>query len=400
MSNQSTNNRLWTKDFIFITFVNLFMYLIHYMLVVTITEYTIDKYHASESIGGLAAGIFIIGMLAGRLGSGRIIDHLQPKKVLLYGVIFSIITIALYFTITSLWILMLIRFIHGIAFGFSSTATGTISSRIIPENRKGEGIGYYGLSVTLASAIGPFIGLVFNNHLGFKSIFAISLLSILIAFVLSIFIKRLPVLNHNLEAKDQPSGMHAYLQKEALPISLVVILIGVAYSSVLSFLSIYSEKINLVTTSSFFFIVFAIVTFITRPFTGKIYDNYGENKVMYPVLLSFTFGLIILGFTHTSIILLIAAAFIGFGYGTIVPTAQAIAIQQSPANKMGLATSTFYIFADFGADMGPFILGIIIPFIGYRQLYMAMGMLVIIALILYYYVHGRMHKNPFNKREY
>ena len=400
MSNQSTNNRLWTKDFIFITFVNLFMYLIHYMLVVTITEYTIDKYHASESIGGLAAGIFIISMLAGRLGSGRIIDHLQPKKVLLYGVIFSIITIALYFTITSLWILMLIRFIHGIAFGFSSTATGTISSRIIPENRKGEGIGYYGLSVTLASAIGPFIGLVFNNHLGFKSIFAISLLSILIAFVLSIFIKRLPVLNHNLEAKDQPGGMHAYLQKEALPISLVVILIGVAYSSVLSFLSIYSEKINLVTTSSFFFIVFAIVTFITRPFTGKIYDNYGENKVMYPVLLSFTFGLIILGFTHTSIILLIAAAFIGFGYGTIVPTAQAIAIQQSPANKMGLATSTFYIFADFGAGMGPFILGIIIPFIGYRQLYMAMGMLVIIALILYYYVHGRMHKNPFNKREY
>ena len=166
---------------------------------------------------------------------------------------------------------------------------------------------------------------------------------------------------------------------------MVVILIGVAYSSVLSFLSIYSEKINLVTTSSFFFIVFAIVTFITRPFTGKIYDNYGENKVMYPVLLSFTFGLIILGFTHTSIILLIAAAFIGFGYGTIVPTAQAIAIQQSPANKMGLATSTFYIFADFGAGMGPFILGIIIPFIGYRQLYMAMGMLVIIALILYYY---------------
>ncbi len=117
---------------------------------------------------------------------------------------------------------------------------------------------------------------------------------------------------------------------------------------------------------------------------------------MYPVLLSFTFGLIILGFTHTSMILLIAAAFIVFGYGTIVPTAQAIAIQRSPANKMGLATSTFYIFADFGAGMGPFILGIIIPFIGYRHLYMAMGVLVIIALILYYYVHGRMHKNPFN----
>ena len=79
-----------------------------------------------------------------------------------------------------------------------------------------------------------------------------------------------------------------------------------------------------------------------RPFTGKIYDNYGENKVMYPVLFSFMIGLVILGCTHSSLVLLIAA-FIGFGYGTIVPTAQAIAIQQSPPNKMGLATSTFYI---------------------------------------------------------
>ena len=109
-------------------------------------------------------------MLAGRLGAGRIIDHLQPKNVLIGGVIGSIIAIALYFTIHSILILMFVRFIHGIAFGFSSTAT--ISSRLIPEERKGEGIGYYGLSVTLASAFGPFLGLVLNNNLGFSSILA------------------------------------------------------------------------------------------------------------------------------------------------------------------------------------------------------------------------------------
>ena len=70
------SQRLWSKDFIFVTIVNLFMYLIHYMLIVTITQFTIETYHASESIGGLA-GVFIIG-IAGRLGAGRIIDHLQP----------------------------------------------------------------------------------------------------------------------------------------------------------------------------------------------------------------------------------------------------------------------------------------------------------------------------------
>lgn len=96
-------------------------------------------------------------------------------------------------------------------------------------------------------------------------------------------------MNHDIVTEEQsrPKGLSAFLQKEALPISCVVILVGIAYASVLSFLSIYSEMLHLVTASSFFFIVFAVVTFVTRPFTGKIYDHFGENKVMYPVLLSF-----------------------------------------------------------------------------------------------------------------
>ena len=83
-----------------------------------------------------------------------------------------------------------------------------------------------------------------------------------------------------------------------------------------------------------------------------------------------------------------------------VPSCQllAIAIQQSPPNKMGLATSTFYIFTDFGAGMGPFILGMIIPFLGYRNLYILMGV-VVIAIIIYFFVHGRHHTKPFKTRE-
>ena len=383
-------DKLWSKDFIFITMTNFLMYLIHYTLIVTVTIFTIDKYHASESMGGLAAGIFIIGMLFGRLVSGRIIDNLQPKKVLIYGIIFSIITVALYFAINSLLILMIVRLLHGIAFGLSSTATGTISSRIIPDKRKGEGIGYYALSVTTASAIGPFTGIILNQRFGFESIFIVSLAVIIIAFVISLFIKGLP--KAELSTTDNNSkekGLSAYIQKEALPISVVIIFVGIAYSSVLSFLTVYTEQINLATASSFFFIVYAVSTFVTRPFTGKIYDHYGENKVMYPVLISFMLGLILLSATHTSLLLLISAIFIGVGYGTIIPSAQAIAIQQSPVKKIGLATSTFYMFADFGAGIGPFILGVIIPIMGYRNLYITMAALVILSIVLYFLLHGK-----------
>ncbi|MCD8907220.1 MFS transporter [Staphylococcus arlettae] len=375
-------DKLWSKDFIFITIVNFLMYLIHYALIVSITVFTIEKYNASESMGGLAAGIFIIGMLFGRLFAGRIIDNMQPKNVLLGGILFSI------FAIHSLIILMIVRLLHGVAFGLSSTATGTMSSRIIPENRKGEGIGYYALSVTVASAIGPFAGIIINQNLGYQGNFLLCLIVILLAFVVALSIKKLPLSKPSTD-KTRPSGIQAYVQKEALPIAMVAALVGIAYSSVLSFMTVFTAKIDLAAASSFFFIVYAVSTFVTRPITGKIFDQYGENKIMYPVLVSFIIGLITLGMTNGSIVLFISAIFIGIGYGTVIPSAQAIAIQQSPKEKIGLATSTFYMFADLGAGIGPFILGFIIPFIGYRYLYIVMGLLVIVSLCVYYFVHGK-----------
>lgn len=382
-------NKLWSKDFILITIVNFLMYLIHYTLIVTVTKFAINQYHASESMGGLAAGIFIIGMLFGRLFSGRIIDNLPPKRILFGGIIFSIIAVGLYYTIQSLSLLMIIRLVHGIAFGIASTATGTISSRIIPDDRKGEGIGYYALSVTLASAIGPFCGIVLNQQFGFESIFNVSLIAILLALIATIFIKSLSKSENQNSYNQETKGISAYLQIEALPISIFVVFVGIAYSSVLSFLSVYTEQLNLANVSSFFFVVYALSTFVTRPFTGKIYDHFGENKVMYPVLISFIIGLLLLGGTTTGIMLLISAVFIGIGYGTIIPSAQAIAVQQSPKDKVGLATSTFFMFADFGAGIGPFILGVIIPYVGYSNLYLIMALVVLASVALYYGLHGR-----------
>ena len=52
--------------------------------------------------------------------------------------------------------LLLNRLLHGFAFGIAGTATGTIIAQVIPMSRKGEGIGYFALSMTLATAIGAF----------------------------------------------------------------------------------------------------------------------------------------------------------------------------------------------------------------------------------------------------
>lgn len=385
---------LWTKDFIFITLINFLMYIIHYALIVTVTSFTIDTFHAGEGLGGLAAGIFIIGMLFGRLFTGKYIDQLNLKKTLLASLVFSFVAIALYFLIHSLLVLIIVRLIHGIAFGMASTTTGTYSSTIVPEDRKGEGIGYYALSTTVASAIGPFLGILINQRFSFESNFIVCLICILLAGVLSLFISniRQPMVDAENKEVNSAKGIGQFLQKQAIPISIVIVFVGIAYSSVLAFLDSYASHIGLAAAASFFFVVYAFSTFVVRPITGKVFDNYGANKVVYPVLVLFVIGLVLLSVTHSSWMLLFSAIFIGIGYGTLIPSFQTIAIQASPPEKIGLATSTFYIFADLGAGAGPTLLGILIGSVGYRNLYMLMALLLVGVIALYYFMHGRKHK--------
>lgn len=385
---------LWTKDFIFITLINFLMYIIHYALIVTVTSFTIDTFHAGEGMGGLAAGIFIIGMLFGRLFTGKCIDQLNLKKTLLASLVFSFVAIALYFLIHSLLVLIIVRLIHGIAFGMASTTTGTYSSTIVPEDRKGEGIGYYALSTTVASAIGPFLGILINQRFSFESNFIVCLICILLAGVLSLFISniRQPMVDAENKEVNSAKGIGQFLQKQAIPISIVIVFVGIAYSSVLAFLDSYASHIGLAAAASFFFVVYAFSTFVVRPITGKVFDNYGANKVVYPVLVLFVIGLVLLSVTHSSWMLLFSAIFIGIGYGTLIPSFQTIAIQASPPEKIGLATSTFYIFADLGAGAGPTLLGILIGSVGYRNLYMLMALLLVGVIALYYFMHGRKHK--------
>lgn len=385
---------LRTKDFIFITLINFLMYIIHYALIVTVTSFTIDTFHAGEGMGGLAAGIFIIGMLFGRLFTGKYIDQLNLKKTLLASLVFSFVAIALYFLIHSLLVLIIVRLIHGIAFGMASTTTGTYSSTIVPEDRKGEGIGYYALSTTVASAIGPFLGILINQSFSFESNFIVCLICILLAGVLSLFISniRQPMVDAENKEVNSAKGIGQFLQKQAIPISIVIVFVGIAYSSVLAFLDSYASHIGLAAAASFFFVVYAFSTFVVRPITGKVFDNYGANKVVYPVLVLFVIGLVLLSVTHSSWMLLFSAIFIGIGYGTLIPSFQTIAIQASPPEKIGLATSTFYIFADLGAGAGPTLLGILIGSVGYRNLYMLMALLLVGVIALYYFMHGRKHK--------
>lgn len=118
-------------------------------------------------------------------------------------------------------------------------------------------------------------------------------------------------------------------------------------------------------------------------------DLKGANFVMYPAFAIFAAGLFLLSVTSSSTGLLVAGALIGLGFGNMQSTTQAVAVKLTPPHRMGLATSTFFISMDAGLGFGPYLLGFVIPLIGYSSLYGILGFAVLATAVLYYLMHGK-----------
>lgn len=386
---KQTKSQLWTKNFIIIAAANFFLYFVFYLLLVTMAVYAVDKYHVSESAAGLITGIFIIGTLVGRLFIGRMISSIGYKKVLYFGLTFFILTSLLYFIHAGIEILLVTRLLHGIALGVASTATGTIIAELIPNDRKGEGIGYFSMSITLATAIGPFFGLYMSSHTSYQVIFGFCLALAIISFIISLFVK-IPVAEKPANvAERRKIKFSDFVEPRALPIAFIVIIVSLGYSSVLSFINFYAIEIGLVEVASFFFVVYAVAILVSRPFTGRLMDSKGENTVMYPAFILFGAGLLILSFTTNSFSLLAAGVLIGLGFGNMQSITQAIVVKVTPPDRIGLATSTYYIALDAGLGFGPYLLGYLIPLTGYSSLYFMMGLMVFVTIVLYFFMHGK-----------
>lgn len=383
---------IWTKSFNINFITNFLVYLCMYLLIVIVASYTKEVYHASDSVAGLVSGLFIIGSLIGRFATGKYVNKIGPKRILLIGLAFLLITQLCYFIEGSLSFLMFTRLINGIATGITTTATGTIAAYVTPSERKSEGISLFSLSLVIGAAIGPFFGLLLINSFPIKLLFFICLICGIVSFIISFFVNvKFEITNETSTPTTKRKGFNLsnYIAKEAVPVAVIMLIAGLTYSSILTFLQFFAKEIDLVSLASYFFIFYAIASLITRPIAGRLMDQKTENVVAYPsfILLFLTF--LVLSLTHSGWMLVLAGLLLGAGYGNISSCMQAIAIKVSPPTKYGIATSTYFIGLDLGLGFGPYVLGFATSTLTYAQLYGVMAVVVIITLIIYYLVHGR-----------
>lgn len=379
------NERLWTKDFLSVSLSGFFVFLVFYTMMATLPIFVIDNLGQEDSKVGLVVTCFLIASVAIRPFAGIWLDTIGRRKILIISLVFFTLTTFLYPFINNFALLLLLRFAQGIAFGLGTTATGTIVAEIVPISRRGEGMSYYSSSMILAMVFGPYLGINLMNHFTFHILFFVCGFFAIIALIFGLFIA-IPKQTLKAKTRIKPSQL---IERSALPISITSAIISFGYSGIISFITLYAKNLGFVDVASFFFIVYAVFILGSRPFTGKLFDRKGANIIVYPGIILFTIGLVVLSFSTVPTIFLFSAALIGLGYGSIVPSFQTLAINTAAPAKKGMATATFFMFFDTGMGIGSYVLGIVSAKASFHIMYVITAIAVLSTTVIYYLLHDR-----------
>lgn len=374
--------KLWTKDFWAITIISFIIFFVFYVQLTLLPIYIADNLHATADKAGLLVTCFLIAAIIIRPFAGQWVGKYSNKTVLMLSSLAFLVVTALYPLCHSIEALLFIRVLHGITFGVITTVKGTISARLIPASRRGEGISFFSLAMGLAMVVGPWIGLNMARHSAYIEAFWLCTGVSIVSIVLALIVAVPPVIRHADGSKPK-LGFAAMFDRAAMPFALVTFFMTFAYAGVSAFLALYARELDLMAAASNFLLCYAIFLMICRAFTGNVCDKKGPKYVVYPCLLAFTVGLVVLGYTHGSITMVLSGALIGIGYGSVTPIFQTQIISSVEPHKIGVANSLFFNAMDAGLALGAFVMGLMVDGVGYRSIYLMGAVLVVLAGALY-----------------
>ncbi|MBE6489882.1 MAG: MFS transporter [Methanobrevibacter sp.] len=372
-------DRIFTKSFLLVFGALLFTALVMYVLMSTVTEYA-TAMGSSAMIAGLVSGIYIFGGLCSRIYSGNALERIGWKKTALIFMSIHFISCLLYFLVSDVTLLIIVRFIHGIGFGASANAIVTIASDVLPKKRFGEAFGYFMLGTTLAVGLGPFIGGFAYDFTGSNGCFLLASIFSALALISIYFVD---VSAHdpgnNPKAIQSSFGIDKVFEVSAIPVSFFTALTSLGYISILSFNRLYAAEINLTSAFSWFFIIYCVILIVSRPIAGKVQDKGGDMIVCVTGIVAQAIGLFLIAVYPSTLTVIICAVCAALGFGTLNSACTTIVTRNVSENRRSYAVSTFFIFCDATMGFGPALLGIF-AVSGYAPVYLISSIITLLAL--------------------
>lgn len=377
----SIPTKIWTRDFVLVCLANFFIFLGFQMTLPTLPLF-VKELGGSDQLIGIIVGIFTFSALLLRPYAGHALESKGRGFVYMTGLAIFVLSVGSYAFAASIAFLLVMRVLQGVGWGLSTTATGTIATDLIPPKRRGEGMGYFGLSGNIALAFGPALGLTLVGYISFMQLFLICASLGFVALLLSSKIRYKKVEKY---ARNTTTVKFDIFEKSALQPAILLFFVTVTFGGIASFLPLYAAQKG-ITGIEYYFLVFAIFLMVSRTFAGKIYDTKGHLYVFLPGTILIFGAMLLLSWLPSTFVMLIAAGMYGLGFGSVQPALQAWSVEKAPDNRKGMANATFFSFFDLGVGVGAIGFGQLAFMYGYSVIYLTAAGSVMFSIILYLYL--------------
>lgn len=288
----------------------------------------------------------------------------------------------------------LFRAIQGLAFAFRSIATTSLVPLVVSQDHLGRGVGWLGITSTVACALAPAIGSYMGSTNGYHACFVFSGA----LFALGLFLALLfPRPTHRTYPKQYGSQADSLPKRETsrfpriskllyLPSLRYSILAGCSsfpYGVAVGLLLVVTDS-NEIDGAPLFFVAYALAACIAKPLTGRLFDQKGLVVIIIPALLLESASTALLAFASTTWHIALAGALMGSGQASAYSSLQAESVLNVDTSNLGKAANTFFIGPDIGMGFGPLLGGFILQLFGSANLFLFCGALVLADIVLIY----------------
>jgi MFS family permease len=369
LSTHTTPDTLFTRDFLLLCMSSFLFSSSMFLLFAVLPLFVVQELKGAQSQVGLIMGAFAVSSVLSRPGSGRIVDLWSRKAGLSLGALIHCVAPALYTQVGSVPMMLGLRFFHGIGIAVYTTAGSVLAADLCPPTRRGEGMGYYGMSMNLAMTVGPALGAALVGVIGFAGLFWLSSSLALASLLLVQFVSE----PHRAHGPAQIGVQRPSLfSRAALFPGFIAMCMTMTFGTVVSFLPLFVRDHGL-GNPGLFFTVYSIVVVASRPFAGQWSDRFGRMAVIIPGMVILAVAMTSLAYATTQWGLLGSAVLQGLGFGCVHPAIMAWVVDRSTIHDRGPALATLMGAFDLGMGLSAIGLGIVLQHTSFTVLYLCAG---------------------------
>lgn len=373
---QSALAPLWTLDFILLMLSTFALFSSFYFLMPVLPVFVAERLGGDERVIGLVSGVFTITAVTFRPLGGYLMDRYGRRGLHLLALGVFALVVASYTAVKVLAVLIVVRMLHGLPWGAANTAANTVASDMVPPSRRGEGLGMFGMGQTLAMAVAPAAAIMILGDGQFTRLFVVAAVLAAAAIVLALRVRHPRVGNPaaRLDAKSLLEGRVAWL-------STCQAFVSAGYAGVTTFIVVYADQLG-VSNPGLFFTLLAVGLVAARLTAGRQFDRRGPGPVVGAGLVLLVISYVLLwagrpGFYAAPVVL-------GLGFGIVVPSFQAMAVNMVPGSRRGAAYATLLGSFDIGVGLGAYLLGYAANAFGYAGMYaLSAAMMVVPAYVFF-----------------